>query len=202
MMRKNTNSQTIIGIDYGSKLAGTTVIARVRAESTKVQFVQSLKKKDADQFILDQLASEPPTVIFLDAPLSLPAAYFGKGDDYFYRSADRELKAMSPMFLGGLTARAMRLKKQLNNQGHQVIEAYPGGLARHLALPKDQYKKQKIYLPSILELITTKIPIKFVASDLITWHHVDALLACWTGWRYHEGIAENFGIAEEGQIWI
>ena len=199
-MSKNTTSKTIIGIDYGSKLAGTTVIAR--AENAKVQFAQSLKKKDADQFILNQLETEAPTLIFLDAPLSLPNAYFGRGSDYFYRSADRALKAMSPMFLGGLTARAMRLKQELTNRGHQVIEAYPGGLARHLGLPKDQYKKQKVHLPAVLELITTQIPIKFVKADLISWHHVDALLACWTGWRYHEGTAQSFGEEKEGEIWI
>lgn len=199
-MRKNTISRTIIGIDYGSKLAGTTVIAR--AENGSIQFAQSQKKKDADHFILDQLASTAPTTIFLDAPLSLPGAYFGRGTDYFYRSADRALKAMSPMFLGGLTARAMRLKKELTDRGHQVIEAYPGGLARQIGLPKDQYKKQKTFLPVIIDLITTQIPIKFVKTDLITWHHVDALLACWTGWRYHEGIAQSFGEEEEGEIWI
>ena len=199
-MSKNTTSQTIIGIDYGSKLAGTTVIAR--AENRTVHFAQSQKKKDADQFILNQLESEPPTLIFLDAPLSLPDAYFGRGTDYFYRSADRALKAMSPMFLGGLTARAMRLKQQLTDRGHQVIEVYPGGLARQIGLPKDQYKKQKVHLLPVLELITTQIPIKFVKTELITWHHVDALLACWTGWRYHEGTALSFGKKEEGEIWI
>jgi len=199
-MSKNTTSRTIIGIDYGSKLAGTTVIAR--AENSTVQFAQSQKKKDADQFILDQLESEAPTLIFLDAPLSLPGAYFGRGTDYFYRSADRALKAMSPMFLGGLTARAMRLKQVLIDRGHQVIEAYPGGLARQIGLPQDQYKKQKVHLPAILELITTQIPIKFVKTELITWHHLDALLACWTGWRYHEGTAQRFGEQEEGEIWV
>lgn len=199
-MGKNTTSKTIIGIDYGSKLVGTTVIARVA--DGKVHFSQSEKKKDADQFILDQLAAEAPTIIFLDAPLSLPGAYFDRGTDFFYRAADRSLKAMSPMFLGGLTARAMRLTKQLNGLGHQVVEVYPGGLARKLDFPKDQYKKQKIHLPSILKLITSQIPIKFVKTDLITWHHLDALLACWTGWRYHEGVAEGFGEPEEGEIWI
>jgi len=199
-MRKNTTSKTIIGIDYGSKLAGTSVIAR--AENGKVQFAQSRKNKDADQFILDQLAPESPLVIFLDAPLSLPDAYFGRGEDYFYRSADRALKTMSPMFLGGLTARAMRLKQELIERGHQVVEAYPAGLARHIGLPKDQYKNQKIHLPAVLKLLTNQIPIKFVKSDLITWHHVDALLACWTGLRYYKGEAESFGNEEEGKIWI
>ncbi len=199
-MSKNTTSQTIIGIDYGSKLAGTTVIAR--SENGVIQFSQSEKKKDADQFILNQLASEAPTLIFLDAPLSLPGAYFGRGTDFFYRAADRSLKAMSPMFLGGLTARAMRLTQQLTELGHQVIEVYPGGLARQLNLPKDQYKKQKVHLPTVLKLITNQIPIKFVKTDLITWHHFDALLACWTGWRYYNGEAENFGEPSEGEIWI
>ena len=199
-MSKNTTSKTIIGIDYGSKLAGTTVIAR--SENGEVRFAQSEKKKDADQFLLNQLALETPTTIFLDAPLSLPGAYFGRGTDFFYRAADRSLKAMSPMFLGGLTARAMRLTQQLQALGHQVLEVYPGGLARKLGLPKDQYKKQLIHLPTVVKLITTQIPIKFVKTELITWHHFDALLACWTGIRYYEGKADSFGEADEGEIWI
>jgi uncharacterized protein len=48
--------------------------------------------------ILDMLQ---PARIFMDAPLSLPQVFFGpSGNEFFYRRCGRELKAMSPMFLG------------------------------------------------------------------------------------------------------
>lgn len=88
-----------LGIDYGSKLAGTTAICYQEGDALTI--IQSEKKQDADRFINDTVESLKPEQIFIDAPLSLPAAYFGNGDDYFYRDCDRQLKAMSPMFLGG-----------------------------------------------------------------------------------------------------
>ncbi len=103
-----------VGIDYGAKLAGTTAISFV--ENNQIKTVQSVRKQNADTFCLDWISRLKPDFIMIDAPLSLPLAYFGKGDDYFYRQADRELKAMSPLFLGGLTARAMRLANQWSKQ--------------------------------------------------------------------------------------
>ena len=98
------------GIDYGSKLAGTTCIAWMKEGQLKI--IQSAKNQDADEWIITQLDNESIDQIFMDAPLSLPPAFHDPlSDEFFYRAADRELKAMSPMFLGGLTARAMRLKK-------------------------------------------------------------------------------------------
>ena len=88
------------GIDYGSKLAGTTVITY---DIDRVLYqLQSDKKSDADKFVLNHVTDLKPDAIYLDAPLSLPKAYFGEGDDFFYRKGDKELRAMSPMFLGGL----------------------------------------------------------------------------------------------------
>ena len=108
-----------IGIDYGSKMAGTTVIAYLK--SGKLHFAQSQKKKDADLFVENWVAQHQPRAIFLDAPLSLPGVYTEPEayDDYFYRAGDRLLRAMSPMFLGGLTARAMRLSRRLKATGNQ-----------------------------------------------------------------------------------
>ena len=60
----------LFGIDYGSKLAGTTVIGLL--ENQIVQLFASQKKKDADQFILQQIKERQPNTIFIDAPLSLP----------------------------------------------------------------------------------------------------------------------------------
>ena len=89
-----------LGIDYGSKVAGTTAICRL-TESGQFEFSCSTKGRDADLWIKKAIEEFLPESIYIDAPLSLPGAYYGKESNYFYRQADRELRAMSPMFLGG-----------------------------------------------------------------------------------------------------
>ncbi|MEL7021272.1 MAG: hypothetical protein AAGK47_06685, partial [Bacteroidota bacterium] len=144
-------ANNIIGIDYGSKLAGTTVIAHWQAMKTTPLLYQSKKKRDADRFLLDWISEQRPTHIFLDAPLSLPGIYSQLPDctNYFYRAGDIALRAMSPMFLGGLTARAMQLQSRIKPLGAQVIEIYPSHLAHCLGLKALSYKKQLTHLPAV-----------------------------------------------------
>lgn len=189
-----------IGIDYGSKLAGTTVIAF--AKQQQLHFAQSLKKKDADAFVRSWVADPQPRQIFLDAPLSLPGVYCKpeQYDNYFYRAADRRLRAMSPMFLGGLTARAMQLKQQLEQGGATVFETYPGQLAKALSLDPARYKKDKAYLAEATAKILGYMPGHSLASAPSNWHQVDALLAFCSGYRYQNGQHEHYGEPEEGVI--
>lgn len=190
------------GVDYGSKLAGTTVIASWNGK--EVTFECSQKKKDADALILQKASSERPTHIFLDAPLSLPNVYKGiEGyDDYFYRKLDREVGGMSPMFLGGLTARAIRLKSQLEPLGIEVIETYPALLARHFNLKVLHYKKQVVHIQPVVEYLRKKFPTDFVFDlHLIrSWHMVDGLLAAFSAYRFERGQHIQLGDMNEGWL--
>jgi len=58
-----------LGIDYGSKLAGTTAIC-VKIEG-HLDLFQSGKKQDADLFISKIIHQYQPEKVFIDAPLSL-----------------------------------------------------------------------------------------------------------------------------------
>ncbi len=188
----------VLGIDYGSKLAGTTAIAYYDRECIRI--VQSEKKKDADQFISAFVQDRMPGVVFIDAPLSLPAAYFGKGDDYFYRACDRTLKAMSPMFLGGLTARAMKLQQNFKLTGPTFYETYPGHLAQILELPDLGYKKGSSQLAPIRSALQMHFNMK--VPDLSSWHQVDALLALLSATRHAMQQHVTFGNEEEGLIYV
>ncbi|MEL6864382.1 MAG: DUF429 domain-containing protein [Bacteroidota bacterium] len=186
------------GIDYGSKLAGTTVICMDRPEG--LELFQSAKKKDADTFVQQSVAIHQPDFIMLDAPLSLPSAYFGQGEDFFYRQCDRELKAMSPMFLGGLTARAMKLNKQFQNTSIEVFETYPGHLARsHPELNAHYQKKGKQYGP-FLQALIPYLPLPLLQQPE-NWHQIDAVLAWWSGYRRLKKQAQIYGQPEEGLIY-
>lgn len=193
----------IYGIDYGAKLAGTTVVAYV--EGGMLHFAASVKKQDADAFLLHFFAERQAGKIFLDAPLSLPKVYSQGANtidaipDFHYRVCDRELGAMSPMFLGGLTARAMKLAFILRKQGHDIRETYPGMLARHLGLPALGYKGDKVSMVPCLNSLQESEGIDCSNAVLPNWHHFDALLALCSGIRH--GRDEAIAVGDvEGEI--
>ena len=190
-----------VGVDYGSKLAGTTTICGVL--SGKLTICQSEKKRDADQFLKMVFELWQPETVYIDAPLSLPGAYFGAGTDYFYRAGDRELRAMSPMFLGGLTARAMRLQSQYINNCPVFVETYPGQIVKeHLPEARVFYKKKKSEISTFLEVLEPALPVE-LAKTPDNWHQVDGLLAWWAGWRHRNGDAHRwYGDEQEGRILV
>lgn len=198
-MTKNNSEH--IGVDYGSKLAGTTVLAFKKEE--QVHFFQSKKKQDADVLIESWLSTSSVKIVFIDAPLSLPIVYKDQslGQNYFYREADQDLKAMSPMFLGGLTARAMRLKAHLIEKDYTIHEVYPGQLAKHLNLPKDLYKKDKAAINSLSGRLEQEFQLE-LAKMPENWHQFDALLAYISGLRFLRQEHLSFGQAQEGVIII
>ena len=187
------------GIDYGNQMAGTTVIAALMDGHLK--FFQSEKKKSADAFILNWVKSYSPQAIFLDAPLSIPKAFFHPRPDanFFYREADQVLNAMSPMFLGGLTARAISLKSKLSAQDIQVIEVYPRQMARILGLEPLGYKKKQDALKACWEKLAAFLPYP-IEKPALSWHHLDAALAFCSGWRFENKRHQSFGDPQEGVI--
>lgn len=192
------------GIDFGSKLAGTTAIAFYAPQTGQIEFLQSAKGQDADGFLLAHFSSTNWKTAFLDAPLSLPRVYCtqGKSGDYFLREADRQASAMSPMFLGGLTARAMRIKADLEKIQVHTFEVYPGKLARLFGLHDLGYKKKEVSPIQLARHIQEEMPCPIDLDGLTNWHVFDALLAYTTGWRYIQGVHQIFGDPEEGQIFI
>lgn len=188
----------VAGIDFGSKLAGTTVLAWFDGE--RVQFRQTAKAEDADALLDQWVAEKQFRQIFIDAPLSLPRVYSSEGDDYFYRAGDRELGAMSPLFLGGLTARAMRLAAGWRRTGVEVYEAYPAALWKEIGDKKLAYKKDLAALPSCLGLLQSHWEVQL--PGLANWHQFDALLALTTGLRYAAGKSKNYGDPLEGSIHV
>ena len=191
----------IAGIDYGSKLAGTTVIAYLDG-NMQLHLYQSEKKKDADQFVINCLKENKIDQIYIDAPLSLPGVYTAPKafHNYFYREADSTLKAMSPMFLGGLTARAMQLQSKLPSL--TFTEVYPSALVNELKIDRAIYKKQKEYIPKVISFLAEKFPFIPSSLHLNNWHQVDALLALISGYRHQKNICIYYGNDYEGFIHI
>ena len=194
--------KTIFGVDYGNKFSGTTVICYNNGH--QVRFIESSKNSDADAFILSETIHLRPDYIFLDAPLSLPGIYAqGNGfSDYFFRQCDKEMNAMSPMFLGGLTARAMRMKNEMKSTGCKVVETYPRKLAELLNISSDYYRKSKEDINLFVEQLVEKIDIGINKNVLTSWHHVDALLAFLSGLRYLNKEYQVYGKKKEGLVYV
>ena len=192
--------QTLIGIDYGAKMSGTTALAILNNPTNIVQILCCEKKYDADKFILNHLSKIENALVFIDAPLSLPGIYRDREicNHYFYRKADQQLQAMSPMFLGGLTARAM----QLNSESiHLFHEVYPAALAKQLQLQELHYKKEKMQIQHVVNYLIEKFDLE-TENSFKTWHEVDALLALITGIRINNGTAQKYGDEIEGVIYV
>ena len=189
---------THFGIDFGSKMAGTTAVCF--EEGGRIQILQSAKNQNADQFILDLAANFQPELVFIDAPLSLPARLINpqaKGD-HFYRECDRLLGAMSPMFLGGLTARAIKLKDELKGHGIECIETYPAAFVSTVMEIEEAYKNDIVGFAKALTPFFSSQPL----PSMQNWHQTDALLAWISGLRYLEKRSLSFGFPIEGVIII
>lgn len=195
-----TELTTLAGIDFGAKLAGTTSMTLLR--NSKFQIHDCKKGNDADAWILEQVEKHMITTVFIDAPLSLPPAYFDQNsNEFFYRKADAALGAMSPMFLGGLTARAMKLKRLLESRNVTVFETYPAALVRELFPQTKKYKKN-------LQGFRKELNLKMKVHDLPaappfkTFHQVDSLLAWFGGFRHIIRQSIVYGSKGEGKIFI
>ena len=142
----------------------------------------------------------------IDAPLSLPGVYKGLlgTKNYHYRECDQQVGAMSPLFLGGLTARAMELKSWAEQSlSSTVIEVYPKLMAQKIALDPKLYKKSREYLSEAFEHLSKDHSLGINTNNSIdNWHQFDALLALATSLRFATGIAEEIGRKDEGIIYF
>jgi predicted nuclease with RNAse H fold len=193
----------ILAIDFGSKTSGFTAAAWLDLEGT-VHLEQAKKGANADQWLRDLTARVQPRLVAIDAPLSLPGVYFGTPEclSFHYRHCDQKVSAMSPLFLGGLTARAMEFKSWiLAELAADVIEVYPKLIAQEIALDK-RYKKEASYLKEALAQLVDLLPGRVSPHEVENWHRFDALLALRAASKYAAGAAEKIGLETEGIIYF
>lgn len=196
-----TQLTQFVGVDYGSKLAGTTAAAFETEGQLKIK--QSQRGQSADEWLWQLVSSLQPKVVYIDAPLTLPKVYaqgvYSSDSEYFYRACDREVQAMSPMFIGGLTARAIQLRARLSEAGIAVLETYPSQLAKLLLNHLAEYKKSLTALPLFTDALQGFLPVP-LHQPPANWHQFDSLLAWYSGYRHSQGQSILYGDAKEGRI--
>jgi hypothetical protein len=83
-----------------------------------------------------------------------------------------------------------------------MLETYPRKMAELLGLPMSMYKNQKGDLHHFVDHLTEKLGVRINVAQIATWHHLDALLAFLSGLRYLEHTNQEYGIEEEGLIYV
>jgi predicted nuclease with RNAse H fold len=193
-------AEILVGIDFGAKRSGlTSVVSGAVGGTLSCHTIE--KGRDTDLWLEELLMQLQPRLIAIDAPLSLPGTYTGisASEDYFYRKCDRDLGAMSPMFLGGLTARAMRLRAKLS--AFEFIETYPSAIAKKVY--PDLNREEKEHFEESIERMKLQTR-AFHAIEIkkVRKHDLDALL-CWhSAARYLSGLAMPIGLTKEGIIYL
>ncbi len=191
----------ILGIDLGNKGSGNTALCFL--SKNKLHFKQTQKGEDEFTLILNTIEKYSINLVCIDAPLSLPGVYFdiNKFHDYMYRECDKACKAMSPMFVGAFTARAIQLKNLLKLKNINVIEVYPKKLIETLNLIAYYPKKKENKIPDkLIRKIKKEITYSFTHPN--TPHQLDALLCWYSGFRYLNKKNLKFGNKKEGIIII
>ncbi len=146
-----------------------------------------------NQEILEHLTKFEPTLIAVDAPLSLPK----KGT---MRKADREMyrhgyPVFPPRFpaMKKLTLRAIKIAQQIKREKLHIIEVHPTSTRKALKIPTKDWKKiRNIFLHMGLK--------GNLETRALTSHEIDAVTAALTGYLYLQEKIDLIGDGEEGYI--
>jgi predicted nuclease with RNAse H fold len=170
----------------------------------------------SDSAIIAKITSLPPQVIAIDSPLSLPSGLCCLNQDCACqassplkgRNCERQLAKLGiPCYfttkksiIKKMVERGIRIKRQLEQQGHEVIEVYPYASKVRLfgkPIPKKTTSEGLAWLRKKLSSL-------FIDIHLDKWSHdlCDAAIAAYTGYLYVCGNAEAVGNEEDGLIYI
>ena len=157
-----------IGIDLAALSKNPTGIAQLKDKTAKTSLVYTNKE------ILEYITSNVPSLIAIDAPLSMPP----KGEAF--RKADREMvkkgyRVFPPTFpaMKTLTLRAIKLNKLIDKNKYKTIEVHPTSTRKALQMPPKDWKTIQQTLKTLgLKGELEKRP--------LTTHEIDAVTAALT----------------------
>lgn len=182
-----------VGLDLAgvpSRPSGFCILENMKVEASVVY-------EDAE--IIKRIEEVNPSIVAIDAPLSLPAGRksIEERSDIHLRECDRELLRRGirffPITLGPmrtLTQRGIELKKSLENKNFRVIEVYPGGAQDVLGIPRKQKGLEK------LRRGLQKLHIRGI-TETMTADELDAVTCAYVGMLFLEGKAVTYGTADQ-----
>jgi predicted nuclease with RNAse H fold len=189
----------VVGIDLAGSPKRNTGICTLKKDN-----ITSCTILHTDQEIIHYIEKENPTLIAVDAPLTLPPgrkSIEDKNGEHF-RPCDRELLRRGirffPITLGpmrSLTKRGIHLRRVLTRRGYAVIEVYPGAAQDIWNTGRKQGGLSK--LRKGLEKLGLKGLNKNMGGD-----ELDAVTAALVGGLFLLGKAEVLGNFKQGAIVI
>jgi hypothetical protein len=203
-----------IGIDLTSSAKKLCAYAALDAELRVIRL--DLLRTDSE--IIAAVDEARPLIVAIDAPLSLPQGLCcleqvcpcGEALPLKGRACERQLAKFGiPCFfttkksiIKEMVYRAIALKGELSARGHKVLEIYP--YASKVRLWGKETIPKKI-TPDGLEFLRERLAalIPGLERERLESHDLcDAVLAAYTAYLYHRGLAEPVGDPQEGLIFI
>jgi len=171
----------IVGIDLAGSFKRDTGICILNEKLfAKTMIVHT------DKEIITLIDKVKPSLIAIDAPLSLPYGRksLDEKNNIHFRECDKMLLRMGikffPITLGPmrmLTKRGIKLKNILESKGYRVIEVYPGGAQDILGIPRKSHGLHE--LRKGLE----RLGIKGIDRET-TGDELDAVTAAYVGYLF------------------
>lgn len=196
------NPPKVAGIDLRASDIRKSGVALMKGKSVET----GLAEKDGE--IVDLMLQWKPDLISIDSPLSLPKGRDCVSDECecrkfgITRECERILRSRNInvfwcliQSMQGLTARGIRLTKQLQELGFNVIESYPGAAQDILGITRKKV--------SVEELQQGLINFGLAGSleyNKITHDELDAVTSALVGYFYLTGWYESLGNEEEGYL--
>ena len=182
-------AKVIIGIDLAGKPKNPTGCALWKSKKVETSLIHT------NEEILEGIAHSDPTIIAIDAPLSLPKKGILRiADGEMIRRGYRVFPPCLPA-MKTLTLRAMKLIKLMAKKGYKTIEVHPTSTRKVLNMPLKDWRK----IQTTLETIGLEGDLKLRA---LKSHEIDAVTAALTAYLYTQNQAEAIGDGEEGYIII
>ncbi len=187
----------VAGVDLAGSPGRNTGICLLKGMT-----VASYATVHSDEEILAFIETARPTLVAIDAPLSLPPGRrsLEERTGEHFRTCDRELLRRGirffPITLGpmrSLMMRGIKLKELLVRRGHDVIEIYPGAAQDIWKITRKQGGLS--HLRRGLETLGLKGLTKDMNGD-----ELDAVTGALVGRLYLKGQAEVLGNFSEGAI--
>jgi hypothetical protein len=177
-----------IGIDLAGLSKNPTGLALLKGNAVKTSLVYT------DSEILENITRNVPSLIAIDAPLSLPK----RGE--VFRKADREMikkgyRVFPPNLpaMKKLALRAIRLNRLIEENAYKTIEVHPTSTRKALQMPLKDWET----IQEILKTLGLKGELE--TRPLVT-HEIDAVTAALTATLHLKNQTELIGDEENGII--
>ncbi len=178
----------VIGIDLAGSSKNPTGWSLLKDTTVKTLLLHT------DNEILENTLRNQPTLIAIDAPLSLPK----KGE--FFRKADREMirkgyRVLPPNLaaMRKLALRAIKLNRLIEEKRYKAIEVHPTSTRKALQMPSKDWKATQ----EILKTLGLKGELE---TRPLATHEIDAITAALTAALHLKRQTEQIGDNEEGYI--